>query len=109
MGGKREGAGRPAGSKDGPRIARQRLMEEVTRTLGTKDIVIDGVPIALFEGDALDLLRAVYRDPRVGLDLRIDAAKTAIRYERPSIAAVEIDAGKEKVFRITLMIGDAEL
>ena len=42
-----------------------------------------------FEGDALAYLMSVYKDPSKPENLRIDAAKAAIRYERPALAPVE--------------------
>ena len=42
-----------------------------------------------FEGDALAYLTSIYKDPAKPKNLRIDAAKTAIRYERAALAAVE--------------------
>ena len=42
-----------------------------------------------FEGDALAYLISVYKDPLKPETLRIDAAKAAIRYERPALAPVE--------------------
>jgi hypothetical protein len=32
---------------------------------------------------------AVYKDPRQPIELRLDAAKTAIPYEKPRLAAIE--------------------
>ena len=42
-----------------------------------------------FEGDALAYLMSVYKDPSKPENVRIDAAKAAIRYERPALAPVE--------------------
>jgi hypothetical protein len=42
-----------------------------------------------FEGDALAYLTSIYKDPAKPENLRIDAAKVAIRYERPALAPVE--------------------
>ena len=42
-----------------------------------------------FEGDALAFLMSVYKDPSKPENVRIDAAKAAIRYERPPLAPVE--------------------
>jgi hypothetical protein len=36
-----------------------------------------------FEGDAHALLMAVYKNPSIDLDVRLDAAKAAIRFEKP--------------------------
>ena len=42
-----------------------------------------------FEGDAHALLMAVYKDPAHELTLRVDAAKAAIRYEKPALSSVD--------------------
>ena len=43
----------------------------------------------LFEGDSHALLMSVYKDPAQEWSARIDAAKAAIRFEKPALAAVE--------------------
>ena len=47
---------------------------------------IQNVVGGAFEGDALAYLMSVYKDPSKPENVRIDAAKAAIRYERPAIA-----------------------
>lgn len=42
-----------------------------------------------FEGDAHALLMVVYKDPSKEMALRIDAAKAAIRYEKPALSTIE--------------------
>jgi hypothetical protein len=42
-----------------------------------------------FDGDSHALLMAVYKDPQQPLDLRMEAAKAAIAYEKPRLAAIE--------------------
>ena len=42
-----------------------------------------------FEGDAHALLTAIYKDVAQPIGLRMDAAKAAIGYEKPRLAAVE--------------------
>jgi hypothetical protein len=42
-----------------------------------------------FEGDAHALLMAVYKDARQPIELRVAAAKAAIGFERPRLAAIE--------------------
>jgi hypothetical protein len=46
----------------------------------------DEVPAA-FDGDGVAYLQTVYRDPALPVDVRIDAAAKAARYERPTLAA----------------------
>ena len=38
-----------------------------------------------FSGDAHSLLICVYKDPNIPLDIRIDAARAAIAYEKPRL------------------------
>jgi hypothetical protein len=45
-----------------------------------------------FEGDAHALLVAVYTDPQQPIELRLDAAKAAIRFEKPALASTTLDA-----------------
>ena len=40
-----------------------------------------------FPGDAVSLLQCIYRDQSLQLDVRIDAAGKAARFERPALAA----------------------
>lgn len=54
----------------------------------TARAVSEAIPEA-FEGDAHALLMAVYKDPSRPIDLRVDAAKAAIRYEKPALANIE--------------------
>jgi hypothetical protein len=42
-----------------------------------------------FEGDAHAFLVCLYKDPSRDMQLRLEAAKAAIRFEKPSLAAVE--------------------
>ena len=43
-----------------------------------------------FDGDAHALLMSVYKDPRHPIDLRLDAAGKAIRYEKPALATIDV-------------------
>jgi hypothetical protein len=42
-----------------------------------------------FDGDSHALLMAVYKDPLQPLERRMEAAKAAIAYEKPRLAAIE--------------------
>jgi hypothetical protein len=75
------GPGRPRGRKNEATIAREAAMREANEIIGQ----------ALahpFEGDAHALLVAVYKNPDVPLDLRLDAAKAALKAEKPALRAV---------------------
>jgi hypothetical protein len=74
--------GRPPGAKNRLTAERREAMQEIAEA-------IEGAIPAAFEGDAHALLMAVYKDPERPIDLRVDAAKAAIRYEKPALAAVD--------------------
>jgi len=57
-------------------------MREMTATI---EKAVEGA----FEGDALAYLASIYKNPAKPDNLRMDAAKVAIRYERPALAPVE--------------------
>ena len=42
-----------------------------------------------FDGDSHALLMTIYKDPNQPLDVRMDAAKAAIAYEKPRLQAIE--------------------
>jgi hypothetical protein len=50
---------------------------------------IAGMIEGAFEGDSHALLVAIYKDPKRPIELRLEAAKAAIAYERPKLASIE--------------------
>lgn len=48
------------------------------------------VPEPPFRGDAHALLRSIYVDSRWPMELRVDCAKSAIRFERPALVASHV-------------------
>ena len=58
---------------------------------------------APFNGDAHALLVMIYRDQTLPLVMRLDAAKAAISYETPVLAAIstidEVDASSDAILR----------
>lgn len=81
-GGQRPGAGRPKG-------ARNRRTEALAAALAsTAADLAQAIPDA-FPGDAHALLMAVYKNPALDLTLRLDAAKAAVRYERPALSSID--------------------
>jgi hypothetical protein len=46
--------------------------------------------IDAFEGDAHAFLVTVYKDPRLPLPIRIEAAKACVGYEKPKLAAIAV-------------------
>jgi hypothetical protein len=79
----RKTGGRKAGSKNRRTLqieaAGKDALEAVSAALGTD----------AFDGDAHALLAAVYKDLAKPIELRVDAAKAAIRYEKPALSSVD--------------------
>jgi hypothetical protein len=73
--------GRPAGAKNKITREREQAMREAAEKLA------DVLPGA-FQGDAHAFLMTVYKDPQMPIERRIDAAKAAVGYEKPKLAAV---------------------
>ena len=74
--------GRPKGAKNKRTAEREAVMKEMA-------VQIEKTVGGAFEGDALAYLMSIYKDPTMPENLRIDAAKAAIRYERPALTPVE--------------------
>ena len=47
----------------------------------------------LFDGDSHAYLISIYKDPAQPMMSRIDAAKAAIKYERPALSSIEHSGG----------------
>ncbi len=58
-----------------------------------------------FEGDSHALLMAIYKNPHNPIELRLDAAKAAIGYEKPRLAAVEHKGDKENPIGLLIVSG----
>jgi hypothetical protein len=59
-----------------------------------------------YDGDAHALLIAVYKDESQPIELRVEAAKAAIRFEKPALAALDARGTIESVH---YAIGDRPL
>jgi hypothetical protein len=75
--------GRKRGTPNKWTVARERAVAGAARKI-TAALGDDA-----FQGDAHALLMAVYKDPRQPVQLRLEAARAAIAYEKPRLAAVE--------------------
>lgn len=84
-GGARPGAGRKKGTVNKRTERRERAMQEASA-------LIEAALDKPFEGDAHAFLIAIYKNQEQPMDLRLDAAKAAIRYEKPALASVEVSA-----------------
>lgn len=74
------------GRQKGTPNRRTTAVEEQIREAA--QVIEQALPDA-FKGDAHALLMAVYKDTTHPLPVRIDAAKAAISFERPKLAAVQ--------------------
>jgi hypothetical protein len=83
--GERRG-GRKKGSSNKRTEQRLAAMQEAVKKIEA------ALPDA-FEGDSHALLASIYKDPSQPIQLRMDAAKAAIAYERPRLAATELSGG----------------
>jgi hypothetical protein len=80
--GKKTG-GRKVGSRNKRTVAielkAKEAADKIAQALGEKG----------FNGDSHALLMTVYKDPSMPMDVRLDAAKAAIRFEKPPLANVD--------------------
>lgn len=74
--------GRKPGSKNKRTKELQAEQEKLADRLG--EIIADP-----FEGDAHALLVCIYKDQSRDIALRMEAAKAAIRFEKPALGAIE--------------------
>lgn len=81
--------GNPRGRPKGARNKRTEAVIEAAEAAAAQ--IAEALPGA-FDGDAHALLMLVYKDPAHEWPLRIDAAKAAIRFEKPALANTTIDA-----------------
>ena len=82
--GERRG-GRQAGAPNKRTIQREQAMQEAALKVAA------AIGPEAFAGDAHALLVAVYKDPAHEWDLRVDAAKAAIRFEKPALASSTVE------------------
>jgi hypothetical protein len=78
--------GRPRGRPPGAKNKRTKEREAAVRAAAA---AIEGTIDGAFEGDAHTFLIAIYKDPEMPLNVRVDAAKAAIGYEKPRLNASE--------------------
>jgi hypothetical protein len=69
------------GAKNKRTVAVEQAMQIVAEKLK------EAVPNA-FEGDGVAFMQSIYRDPSFPVELRLDAASKAARFERPALGAI---------------------
>ena len=96
-GGHRAGSGRPKGTHTGAQLKSRLSPGQQSRA--TEAVRLANGDGATFDGDAYALLSFIYRSVDLPLSLRMRAAETAIAYERPKLAHVEVqgDGGGSSV------------
>ena len=69
--------------------SRNKRTQELQQAMAAAAKQIEAVIARAFQGDAHALLMAIYKDESRSIELRLEAAKAAIAYEKPKLAAVE--------------------
>lgn len=75
--------GRPPGAKN------KRTQEREQKTAEAAAQIAEALGDEVFEGDAHALLMSVYKNAKADWNHRLDAAKAAIRYEKPALSSIE--------------------
>jgi hypothetical protein len=86
------GKGRPKGSKN------KRTRELEAKIAETAERIAAAIPGA-FGGDAHALLMATYKDVALDLDVRLEAAKAAISYEKPRLQSTTLRGDEDSPLR----------
>lgn len=94
--------GRPKGRPVGFRLKQTRDREE--RVQDAAAVLNELLPDA-FKGDAHALLMSVYKDTSQKMEVRLDAAKASIPYEKPRLAAVEHSGDANKPIAYNIITG----
>jgi len=77
------GPGRPPGRKNNKTLALEEAMREASAAIVDNEIKNE------FNGDAHAFIRAVYQDPNVPLEIRLQAATRALRVEKPALSSTK--------------------
>jgi len=101
-------AGRPktGGRRRGVKNKRTAALERAQAETAVK--ITDALGAQAFPGDARALLMGVYKDQPQPIELRLQAAKAAIGYEKPRLTAVDSKVegglGLEELIRMSYEI-----
>lgn len=100
----------PTGNPRGrPRGAKSRRTIEIELKAQATAKAIEGALPNAFDGDAHGLLMMVYKDPGQPIELRIEAAGKAIRYEKPALSTIDMNStGEHIVYAISDKPMDAD-
>jgi hypothetical protein len=86
--GRPPGTPKTGGRQKGGKNKRTRERDDAAKAAAAR---IESVIEGSFEGDAYAFLLCVFKDPKHDMRLRLDAAKTAIGYERPRLQASDVN------------------
>lgn len=92
-GGYRPGSGRPKGTHTGAQLKSRLSPEQQARAADA--VKTANGDYGAFSGDAYALLVWIYSSPDLPITLRMRAAETAIAYERPKLAQVEVKSDEQ--------------
>jgi hypothetical protein len=96
-GGARPGAGRPVGSKDRlrrtSRLRKLGKLEPVMQQMDVTEFLITSES-KVFYGNALDLIKTIYKCEQIPIRIRLYAANKAAEYERPAVSDDNDPAGR---------------
>jgi hypothetical protein len=79
----RKTGGRKKGVPNKRTLERQQALQEAVK------VAAEATGTTMFDGDAHALLALIYRNEALPIDLRADAAKSAIRFEKPALASTD--------------------
>ena len=97
-GGYRPGGGRPKGTHAGAQLKSRLSPEQQARA--SEAVRLANADGPTFNGDAYALLSWIYRSEDLPLSFRMRAAETAIAYERPKLAQVEVKGDDDSSMRL---------
>ena len=102
--------GRPRGTRNAKTVKMQQAMLDASEALNRAfDPDFDDPEDAPFVGDALQFLVAVYKSGKVPLDMRVEAAKTAVKYQHSALTSQDAAGDKSGVVNIIMLPSDADL
>lgn len=101
-----ERTGKPRGRPPG--VKNKRTEERERKAAEAAAQIAEALGPEAFDGDAHAFLVAVYKNPLNELNHRIDAAKAAIRYEKPAMSSIDVGNKDDKPFEQVIRWAQSE-